>query len=325
MKNTVRFAMLSAALGLLSTSAAFAKVDCAKLVLSVKQAVAANPSATLQIVEKQVGITPSCACELVKAAIQGSKANVKLVAAIVETAATVAPEHRHLIGQCAVAVAPDAHSAVQAVLKKLEPQMKGTPEASSKNALPKEAKAKPTSNPLDFPGSSIEAYLSANSGKTNKGNSSEGGGSEGDGGSGSGNTASSGGSTSSSGGSTSSSGGSTSSSGGSTASSGGIFSSGSSSSGTSGTSGSSGTGNTGSSGGLFGGNTTSNSGTGSLIGGIGNSSSSSTSGSSGSTGFVGGLPGGPGSGGFTAPPASNPGSGGTTGPIAPPDVTDVTG
>ncbi|MEI6606310.1 MAG: hypothetical protein WCP35_13445 [Verrucomicrobiota bacterium] len=329
MKNTVRFAMLSAALGLLSTSAAFAKVDCAKLVLSVKQAVAANPSATLQIVEKQVGITPSCACELVKAAIQGSKANVKLVAAIVETAATVAPEHRHLIGQCAVAVAPDAHSAVQAVLKKLEPQMKGTPEASSKNALPKEAKAKPTSNPLDFPGSSIEAYLSANSGKTNKGNSSEGGGSEGDGGSGSGSggsTASSGGSTSSSGGNTSTSGGSTASSGGSTASSGGIFSSGSSSSSSSsGTSGSSGTGNTGSSGGFFSGNTTSNSGTGSLIGGIGSSSSSSTSGSSGSTGFVGGLPGGPGSGGFTAPPASNPGSSGTTGTIAPPGVTEVTG
>ena len=189
MKNTVRFALLSAALGLLSTSAAFAKVDCAKLVLLVKHDVAANPSATLQIVEKQVGIAPACACELVKAAIQASKADVKLVAAIVETAATVAPEHRHLIGQCAVAVAPDALSAVQAVLKKLEPKMKGKPELSSKNALPETAKAKPTSNPLDFPGSSIEAYLSANSGNGNNGNNSQGGGDNGGGtGTGSGGT-----------------------------------------------------------------------------------------------------------------------------------------
>ena len=160
MKNTVRFALLSAALGLLSTSAAFAKVDCVKLALRVQHSVAANPSATLQIVEKEVALTPACACELVKAAIKGSKADVKLVAAIVETAATVAPEHRHLIGQCAVAVAPEALAAVQAVLAKLDPQEKSKILAGAKNALP-EAKAKPTSNPLDFPGSSIEAYLAA--------------------------------------------------------------------------------------------------------------------------------------------------------------------
>ena len=180
MKNTVRFALLSAALGLLSTSAAFAKVDCVKLALRVQHSVAANPSATLQIVEKEVALTPACACELVKAAIKGSKADVKLVAAIVETAATVAPEHRHLIGQCAVALA-----AVQAVLAKLDPQEKSKILAGAKNALP-EAKAKPTSNPLDFPGSSIEAYLAANGsgsgnsegngGTGNSGNNSGGGG-----------------------------------------------------------------------------------------------------------------------------------------------------
>lgn len=162
MKNTVRFALISAALGLLSSSAAFAKVDCVKLALSVKHAVAANPSATLQIVEREVSATPACACELVKAAIEGSKANVQLVAAIVETAATVAPEHRRLIGQCAVAVAPEALASVQAVLAKLEPQDKvSRPVSTAKNGMGPGAKGaevvppQPASNPLDFPGSGI--------------------------------------------------------------------------------------------------------------------------------------------------------------------------
>lgn len=162
MKMTVRCALLSVALGLLSSSAALARVDCIKLALSVKLAVAANPSATLQIVEKEVAATPVCACELVKAAIEGSKANVELVAAIVETAATVAPEHRRLIGQCAVAVAPDALPNVQAVLAKLEPKQ-DKPAGSAKNAVvASDAKgskgaqvAPPASNPLDFPGSGI--------------------------------------------------------------------------------------------------------------------------------------------------------------------------
>ena len=194
MKNTVRFALLSAALGLLSSSAAFAKVDCVKHVLSIKQAIAANPSATLQIVEKEVTLTPACACELVKAAIQASKADVKLVAAIVETAATVAPEHRHLIGQCAVAVAPDALAAVQAVLKKLDPKHEDRV-GGSKNALPAPPKEtdKLTSNPLDFPGSSIEAYLSANSGGSGNSNNSGSGGTGNSGNSGGGGGGNSGG------------------------------------------------------------------------------------------------------------------------------------
>ena len=161
MKKTVRFALLSAALGLLGSSPAFAAVDCVKLASSVKLAVAATPSATLQIVEKEVAATPACACELVKAAIEGSKANVQLVAAIVETAATVAPEHRRLIGQCAVAVAPDALANVQAVLAKLEPKAHAKPVSSSKGGLPThdskggEVAEVPASNPLDFPGSGV--------------------------------------------------------------------------------------------------------------------------------------------------------------------------
>ena len=61
MKMTIRFALLRAAFGLLSSSAAFAEVDCVKLAQSVKLAVAADHSATLQIVEKEVSANPGCA------------------------------------------------------------------------------------------------------------------------------------------------------------------------------------------------------------------------------------------------------------------------
>lgn len=173
MKKIVRFTLMSAVLGLVS-SPAFAEIDCVRHALSVKHAIAANQSATLQIVEKEVAAYPGCACELVKAAIEGSKASVVLVAAIVETAATVAPEHLHLIAQCALAVAPDARANVQAVLAKLEPKKsrvannkkdaKGATviRTDSKGGLP----PSPTvwSNPLDFPGSGIETVNQANTG-----------------------------------------------------------------------------------------------------------------------------------------------------------------
>lgn len=156
MKMTLRFALLSAAFGLLSTSAAFADVDCAKLTQSVKQAIAADASATLQIVEKEISANPGCACEVVKAAIEQSKADAKLVASIVETAATAAPQHMRLISQCAVAVAPDALSNVQAVLVKLDPN---SGESSKVTKSAKDAKGLVTppvaANPLDFPGSGV--------------------------------------------------------------------------------------------------------------------------------------------------------------------------
>jgi hypothetical protein len=155
MKMTLRFALISAAFGLLSSSAAFAEVDCAKLAQSVKAAVAADQSATLQTVEKEIGANPGCACEVVKAAIEGSKADAKLVAAIVETASTVAPEHMRLISQCAVAMAPDSLANVQAVLAKLDPN---SGESAPKDQGAKSGKAAAVvppvaSNPLDFPGS----------------------------------------------------------------------------------------------------------------------------------------------------------------------------
>ncbi len=151
MKPTIFFSVLSAALALISAAT---EVDCLKLSLSVKFAIAAEQSKVLEIVSNQVAAAPGCACEVVKAAIESSKANPETVAAIVAAAVTAAPEQMRLIAQCAVAVAPDALAQVQAVLAKLDPN-RGESGNSAKNgnsakALVGEVAAIP--NPLDFPG-----------------------------------------------------------------------------------------------------------------------------------------------------------------------------
>ena len=143
--------MFSASLGMLSADTT---VDCIALSLSVKTAVAADQSRVLEIVSNEVVIAPACACEIVKAAIEGSKARVQTVAAIVEAAATAAPDQMRLVSQCAVAVAPDALAAVQAVVAKLDPNLgeTGSSAKSSKSAKGEVAEVASTPNPLDFPG-----------------------------------------------------------------------------------------------------------------------------------------------------------------------------
>jgi hypothetical protein len=151
-KPTIFFGILTTALALLPVSAG---VDCVKLALSIKHAVAAEQSKVLEIVSTEVSAAPGCACEIVKAAIEGSRAKPATVAAIVEAAATVAPEHLRLISQCAVAVAPDALAQVQAVLAKLDPNRGESTTKTVKSAKDSKApvgEVAPLPNPLDFPG-----------------------------------------------------------------------------------------------------------------------------------------------------------------------------
>jgi hypothetical protein len=149
MKTTFRIALAATALGMLP---AMAEVDCLKLSVAVKHAVAAQPQQVLQIVEKEVAANSDCSCEVVKSAIEASKADSKTVAAIVETAATVAPDKMRLISQCAVAVAPQALADVQAVMSRIDPS-KGEGGYSAKGAKAgPEVAVKPAFNPLDFPG-----------------------------------------------------------------------------------------------------------------------------------------------------------------------------
>jgi hypothetical protein len=147
MKKTFLYAVLSAALAL----PAFAEVDCLKLSLSVKNSVAADQAKVLEIVTKEVTAASGCACEIVKAAIEGSGAKPQTVAAIVEAAANAAPDQIRMIAQCAVAVAPDALADVQAVLAKLDPN-KGESAESAKGAKAPASEVAAMPNPLDFPG-----------------------------------------------------------------------------------------------------------------------------------------------------------------------------
>ncbi|MBX3740351.1 MAG: hypothetical protein KF712_05125 [Akkermansiaceae bacterium] len=162
MKKTIYFAVMSLALGSMSASAA----DCVKLSVSVKHAVAADREKTLEIVSKQVGANSGCACEVVKAAIEGSQADPTLVAAIVEAAATAAPEQAQLSAQCAIAVAPDARAKVQAVIARLGSGRSG---GQTSNVVAD------GNNPLDFP-SGADAGGAGGASAGNTGGAGDGGG-----------------------------------------------------------------------------------------------------------------------------------------------------
>lgn len=148
MKQTLFAGVIFTTLTLIPASA---EVDCLKLSLTVRHDVAAEQSKVLEIVSKQVSAAPGCSCEIVKAAIEGSHAKPSTVAAIVEAAATAAPEQMRLIGQCAVAVAPDALPQVQAVLAKLDPNRGKVAAHSSKDAKDPIGEVASMPNPLDFP------------------------------------------------------------------------------------------------------------------------------------------------------------------------------
>ena len=157
MKNTIKYALFGAALALVTPSHA-AALDCYKVSAAVKKAVAAQPEKVLEVVATQVAQNEACACEIVKAAIVASDADKKMVASIVMTAITEAPEKLRIIGQCAVAVAPDALAEVQAVVTKVGANAgdgyssKGGEKGSAKGAKGDEVTPPVASNPLDFPG-----------------------------------------------------------------------------------------------------------------------------------------------------------------------------
>jgi hypothetical protein len=148
MNKTILIAASSAVLGL---GAATAETDCIQLAHYVKAAVANEPSKVLKIVEEKMASAPECACEVVKAAIEGSVADAKTVAGIVETAIMAAPDQMRLISQCAIAVAPDALVDVQTVLAKLDPNS-GEAGHSAKGAKAAIGEVAAMPNPLDFPG-----------------------------------------------------------------------------------------------------------------------------------------------------------------------------
>lgn len=121
MKRTLNYALLACAVAIAPVSLA-EDVDCNKVSESVTKLVTAKPDNVLAIVERQTGANPTCACEVVKAAIVATEANGKLVSQIVATAIEAAPDKMSVITSCAIAVAPDALPQIKAVLAKLDPK-----------------------------------------------------------------------------------------------------------------------------------------------------------------------------------------------------------
>ena len=153
MKNNMKYALFGAVLALVTPSYA-AVPDCYKISTSVKEAVAENPEKVLELVAAKVAQNESCACEIVKAAIVASDADKELVANIVSSAITAAPEKVRIIGQCAVAVAPDALAQVQSVVTKFGANAGDgySAKGSAKDAAGDANSPQVASNPLDFPG-----------------------------------------------------------------------------------------------------------------------------------------------------------------------------
>lgn len=131
--------------------------DCPAVSLSVEQRIKLDISKALEVVESEVNANPGCACEIVKAAIAATDADVPMVVSIVQVSINAAPENMRIISQCAIASMPESINQVQALLAKIDPNSGDAAVYSSKNSKSaksaKSPKAPITSaavaNPLD--------------------------------------------------------------------------------------------------------------------------------------------------------------------------------
>jgi len=80
---------------------ASAAPKCDEIVSDVRSAIFADRAKTLMVVEDALVINETCACEIVRTAIQASNADADLVRQIVQTAIAVAPKMAPVINQCA--------------------------------------------------------------------------------------------------------------------------------------------------------------------------------------------------------------------------------
>ena len=133
--------------------------DSYEIALSVRQKIKIDPSMVLEIAGDEIAANPSCACEIVRAAIQVTDADTPLVISIVDTAIHAAPESMRMISQCAIASAPESLAAIQALLAELDPNggESGPSSKSAKSAkngikaVVSNTKNTTTPNPLDLP------------------------------------------------------------------------------------------------------------------------------------------------------------------------------
>ncbi len=118
MKTTTIFAILFG--GTFALMAAEQKTDCRPVSQSLQKAVKGKTvEEVLKLVEKDVAACHKCSCELILAAILGYKPKPSVVASMVDTAITAAPDYMETIVMCAIAAAPDAEPEILAVANKV--------------------------------------------------------------------------------------------------------------------------------------------------------------------------------------------------------------
>ena len=113
MKTIIKSLILSAAFGTVTAYAGEGE-DCQKIAQQVRQQVAADKGAVLEIVDKAVSGNPDCASRIVGSAIEASGATNSQVGQIVQTAGTAAPSQLNSIIAAAIGAAPGASAAINA-------------------------------------------------------------------------------------------------------------------------------------------------------------------------------------------------------------------
>ena len=124
--NNIKSALTGLAL-IVSLTGFAAAGDCDAVGAKVKKAVAKTPSKVLVIVDDQISKNESCACEIVKAAIEAAdaKKDSALVREIVVTAVNAAQGMAATIAECAVAVSPTSASEIKSGLSEVFEGAKG--------------------------------------------------------------------------------------------------------------------------------------------------------------------------------------------------------
>jgi len=120
-----------------SPVASAADKECTAEYKKVNAAVSAAPDKVLSIVKNALGESPSCVCEIVKAAIKGASADKDLIVQIVTTASEILPDETPTIISCAISSAPEAiqDEVARAIADKFG-SGKGVVESSGKEPAP---------------------------------------------------------------------------------------------------------------------------------------------------------------------------------------------
>jgi hypothetical protein len=94
------------------------KPECATVVEHLTSEVKKDATRLLLAVEDALTLNDKCACEIVTAAIQLSKADSDMVGRIVSTSIQAAPTSASSIAECALSAAPESASSIQSAMKK---------------------------------------------------------------------------------------------------------------------------------------------------------------------------------------------------------------